>query len=136
MRSGPVKIDRLRTGNSQAQDTPQEPVLVIGEVVRWRAEGRKLPGSGEFHCIEIHEISTELLELTQPQLVLSPLVCGTFDCLDVAIILHEAGFKGRYRAMSEDLPNPWLIRSEIQETCPGLDFDIVSLGVTDSQKVN
>lgn len=59
--------------------------------------------------------------------VLSPMVGDTYDCIDVAQHLFDAGFTGSYRVMTPDLPDPGILRQEIRSLCPGLDFDLVEL---------
>ncbi len=105
-------------------------ILVIGEVSRWQAAGRDLPQSSETHCIEFHQLSEELFEIKQPKMVISPVLCASFDCLDVAVLLQSIGFPGRYRAFSGEMPNSALIRSEISAACPDVDFDIINLAGT------
>ncbi len=136
MQSGRLKLDLGHAGHVQVQEDCVVDLLVIGEVSRWLAKGRALPQIDNTHFIEVHLLDAEILEVLKPETVFSPLICGSFDCLDVAVLLHQHGFRGRYRAMSENLPNPWLIRSEISESCPGLDFDIVSLSVAGQNLIN
>lgn len=69
----------------------------------------------------------ELSTLKPADVVLSPMVGDTYDCIDVAQHLFAAGFTGSYRVMTPDLPNPGILRQEIQSLCPGLDFDLVEL---------
>ncbi len=69
-----------------------------------------------------------VLNMRKPaDVVFSPVVGDTYDCIDVAQHLFAAGFSGSYRVMAPDLPNPGILRQEIGSLCPGLDFDIVDL---------
>lgn len=112
----------------QAKDLTQNGILVIGEVSKWVADGRSLPQSSEVHCIEFYELTESILDLLKPSAVFSPLLCASFDCMDVAFVLQGTGYQGRYRAVSEGLPNPKLIQAEINQTYPNIDFYIVNLG--------
>lgn len=136
MQPSQPKHDLKHQESSLVKDVTQNGILVIGEVSKWTRQGRELPQSPDVHCIEFHELTIDIIELLEPTAVFSPLLCTSFDCLDVAVMLQALGFKGRYRVMGESLPNPQLIRSEIQETCPNIDFDIVNLGQENGQRTN
>lgn len=62
-----------------------------------------------------------------PSLVLSCLVARDFDALDLARRLAEAGYRGRYLALVQSLPDPRLIRREVAAQCPGVNFDVIIL---------
>ncbi len=124
----------LRRSATGAEVGHELTILVVGDLARWR--GAPLPRSKGFRCVAFHELTPELLELVRPQIVLSPLLCSAFDCMDLADVLARAGFRGRYRALSPDLPEPELIRTEIRSACPGLDFDIVSMAGPAGRTVN
>ena len=111
-------------------------ILAIGEVRRWRLQGNIVPSGADLVCAEFHELTADLIALTRPRIVLSPLLCGSFDCLDVALALHEMRYQGAYRVLSADLPDPWLIRSEVADSCPYLDFDIVDLKTGLGRRLN
>lgn len=64
---------------------------------------------------------------TAPVLVLSPLVTPAFDAIDLAQILSENGYRGRYLALTDRLPNPALIRREVAAQAPAISFDVVIL---------
>jgi hypothetical protein len=55
-------------------------------------------------------------------------VAKNFDCLDVAAVLYESGFTGAYRAVTQRLPNPSIVRREVRTLFPELDFDIMLAG--------
>ncbi|MCU0907893.1 MAG: hypothetical protein MUF73_10690 [Rhodobacteraceae bacterium] len=64
-------------------------------------------------------------EAPQADIVLSPMVGDTFDCLDVAVHLHESGFRGRLHVMAPALPDPAILRREVASLCPGIRVDVV-----------
>lgn len=102
-------------------------VLAVGDVEEWRRRGNTLPMGSQLAFVEICDISAELIESLRPEMVVSPLLARGFDCIDLAQALHASGFRGRYRAMARNLPDPEMIRREIRNLCPGLDFDILEL---------
>ena len=77
------------------------------------------------HFAGIEEVCADMIRVLAPGVILSPLVAGTFDCLDLAQILRDAGYRGAYRAIAPALPAPQLIRHEVGALCPGLDFDLI-----------
>jgi len=73
------------------------------------------------------EVSTQALEELRPDVVLTPLVDAGFDCLDLAERLVAAGYRGKLRAVAPTVPDPALVRREIADRFPQLDFDLVVL---------
>lgn len=62
-----------------------------------------------------------------PGLVLSPLLTPEFDALDLARILTQCGYRGRYLALVERLPSANLIRREVAAQSPNINFDVIVL---------
>jgi hypothetical protein len=85
---------------------------------------------------EFHELSTETLASVQPDIVLSPLMCPAFDCLDLAMLLERLEFRGRYRVMAPALPKPKVILTEIALLCPQLDFSFIFANEPDIARAN
>lgn len=59
--------------------------------------------------------------------VVSELASDAFDCLEVAERLEKGGFRGRFVIIARGLPRPELVRNEIAQQCPALDFDLIAL---------
>lgn len=104
------------------------PILVIGDLASWQASGRLPPKLDGFFFIDFHDLTPSMLAAHEPAVVLSSLFGKTFDALEVARRLVEAGFRGRYRVVVEAVPAPHMIRSEVKSVAPGLDFDILLMG--------
>lgn len=102
-------------------------MLILGDLDRWRARGHTPPKITGFHFAGIAELNAALLARLRPDVILSGLVQETFDVLDVAANLRALNFPGRYRAVSDALPNPGLIVLEVRKIAPKLDFAILSL---------
>ncbi len=94
------------------------------------------PASGDPMIIELPDLNAETFARLQPDVVLSPLVAGGFDCFDVAMALSHIGFGGAYRAVVSFVPDPALVKREVTACCPGLDFDIVITGVQPTSKAS
>jgi hypothetical protein len=85
---------------------------------------------------EIQRITLEHLPdalLTGPEapvLVLSPLLTAEFDVLDLARMLAQCGYRGRYLALVDKLPSATLIRREVEAQSPTINFDVIVLDGT------
>jgi hypothetical protein len=102
-------------------------VLAVGDIEEWRRHGGDIPADSKLAFTDFGSVTAELFQVMAPTLVLSPLLARGFDCIDLAQVLHSLGYKGRYRAIAERLPDPAMIRCEIAGLCPNLDFDIIVL---------
>lgn len=116
------EFDRVDAPEDHAADSLR--VLAVGPAPAGRERDgvRTLPGT---RFVDFDELTPELLELHQPDVVLSPLVTQGFDCVELAHRLVNGGFGGRYRAFAGDLPRPDLVTREIRTSFPGLDFDLL-----------
>lgn len=94
---------------------------------------RALPRNVLDPVATIRKITLELLPeqlLTgpdAPDLVLSPLLTPEFDVLDLARILSQCGYRGRYLALVDRLPSANLIRREVAAQSPNINFDVIVL---------
>lgn len=111
-------------------------ILAVGEVGHWRASGRDLPYDSRIGFADFHDVTRDLIATLNPEIVLSPLLCGSFDCIDLAQTLHSIGFIGRYRVIVPQLPDPGIISSEITSLCPGLDFSLIHAEADLSTRLN
>ncbi|MEM9970311.1 MAG: hypothetical protein AAF762_04335 [Pseudomonadota bacterium] len=100
-------------------------ILAVGDPAEWLRRGHRLPTDSSVAFASIDGVTPEALDRMSPTCVLSPALSHRFDCIDLAQILYAYGYKGRYRAMSHELPRPELVEREIAQLCPGLDFGIL-----------
>jgi hypothetical protein len=100
-------------------------VLAIGDMANWRATGRDLPWDSQITFADFSQIDRRMIDSVRPDVVISPLLCKTFDCLDLATVLCQAGFRGRFRIMTQRLPDPTVVLSEARAICPLMDIDVV-----------
>jgi hypothetical protein len=103
-------------------------ILAVGDVRQWLGSGRTLPADSQIAFAEFHEISAELLETLTLDIVMSPVLTNNFDCLDLAQALQASGFRGRFRVVAPDMPNPRVIQAEIHAMCPALDVAFIYVG--------
>ncbi len=120
----------LGLGTSSAEDdTRLKPmILAVGDVRQWLGAGRTLPADSQIAFAEFHEITEELMGALSPDIVMSPVLTRAFDCLDLAQALEATGFRGRFRVVAPDLPNPNVIQAEIRALCPALDVGFIYCG--------
>ncbi|HHI71700.1 MAG TPA: hypothetical protein ENJ91_11905 [Rhodobacteraceae bacterium] len=102
-------------------------ILVVGDIGHWLSTGRDLPRIAQTRFCDFEELDSGLLKQLNPQIILSPLLGRGFDVLDLVALLCTLGYDGRVRGMTPPLPNPELIRGEVQRVCPELDFDIIEV---------
>lgn len=99
-------------------------VLAVGEPDQWKQQGNAFPSSG-VTFVAFHEVTESTLNEINPSMVYSPVLAPTFDCIELALLLHNLGYTGAYRAMAKDLPRPALIEREVKQICPRVDFRIM-----------
>lgn len=102
-------------------------VLIVGDVGRWRKAGRTLPALDGLTFAEMGDLTACMLHTIAPDVILSPAIGASFDAVEVARLLHSVAYLGRYRAISDGLPNLALIHREVRLVAPGLDFSIMDV---------
>lgn len=96
-------------------------------MARWKTQGRNLPNMDGLRYIDLSTLNSDVIKEEDPDIILSPLVSDDFDAVDVAGLLSDLAYNGPYRALTNDLPNPELIKSEVRHHAPQIDFDLVVL---------
>ena len=122
-----------KSRNDQADFKSRPVILAVGEVATWRAAGKALPMDSQIAYADFSSIDSDLLKTLVPDIVLSPLLSRSFDCMDLAQVLDQSGFRGRFRVFTTKLPSPSVIIGEVKAICPNLDFDFIFSG-QDGQK--
>lgn len=107
-------------------------ILVVGKPNEWTALLRRVPPEEDLRFVGIEELTVAQLDEMQPSLVLCPLVGEGFDALDVAQRLALAAFQGRLRVVASSVPNPEVVRAEVQAAAEEVDVDLVILGLRSS----
>lgn len=102
-------------------------ILIVGDISRWRKAGRTLPELDGLTFAEMGDLSVCLMHRIMPDIVLSPVIAAGFDAVDLARFLHETGYLGQYRAISDGLPSLSLIRREVRLVAPLLDFAVMDV---------
>ena len=111
-------------------------ILVVGEVGPWCHSVTDLAPDASIAFATFSEICADLIAELQPDLVLSPLFCAAFDCLDLAQTLQNIGYRGQLRVVTRDLPNPTVISSEMKSLCPLIDFAFIGPGGANDNRLH
>ncbi len=88
------------------------------------AQGPDIDG---FVFVDIESLADCLETTPRPSAILSVLIGNGFDAVDIAGALHRSGYKGQYRALASNIPSSHLIKREVAQVAPGLDFDILDV---------
>lgn len=126
-------LDSQTAGDALALRTR---ILAVGELRQWHATGGWSVRNDKIAFIEFSELRTEVISLLNPDYVLSPTICRSFDCLDLAALLQNIGFRGKYRAVARELPNLEIVRREVRALCPAINFDFIEAGAYPMGRMN
>lgn len=111
-------------------------VLAVGDTREWQRLKGDIPVSSQIAFTDFPDLSSALISVMRPDLVVSPLLTSTFDCIDLSTWLASIKFQGQYRAISFDLPRPDIVIREIKSLCPDLDFDVVVMDLPNDSRLN
>jgi len=100
-------------------------LLIVGDIAIWQRAGRRIPASVGVQFANLSEVTTCFLHTISLEIVISPVIGQGYDAIDVAAVLANCGYRGRYRCLADCLPNLDLIRQEVAMIAPDLDFEIV-----------
>ncbi|MBU2936825.1 MULTISPECIES: hypothetical protein [Pacificibacter] len=100
--------------------------LMVGEYARVQGAENLMPTSSAVFYLDFKDLSADVLRAVNPDVVISPAIGTTFDCLELAEFLEKAAFSGRYRVVLDKIPRPDIICREVRHTHPMLDFDVIS----------
>ena len=93
-------------------------------------DGAAIPAT----TVAFDRLTPLMLRAMGTQVVLSCAVTPTFDAYEVAARLNALGFAGRYIALAQSLPDPHLIRREINALARKFTFDVLSVGQAEGSR--
>ncbi len=70
------------------------------------------------------DLASAIRNLPRIEIVLSPIVSVSFDVAEVAEILFDFGFDGKFRVLTTDASNISVIKDDIHAMFPHLDFGV------------
>lgn len=100
-------------------------VLCIGDLCAWEAVARHRRGPVAAFFVAFNEMTAELLDDLQPDVIYSPLLTQNFDTTEVAARLQELGFRGQYCAVATHVPQPQIIKNEVRMAAPLVKYDLL-----------
>ena len=102
-------------------------IIAVGDPSDWANKGAELSDYDDMIFISFQEINEGYLDYYRPSLIVSPALSPAFDCIELAMLLRNIGYRGAYRAIVRDLPNPDLVEREVKSFCPLLDFGVLKV---------
>jgi len=129
-------VASLSPNDGAASDAPLRVLVLGGGILPPDAtapSGQMIEG---FHFAAIGDLGPALLYAINPDLILSPLMAGHHDVVDIARRLAELGFQGLYRALAVAVPRPEIILAEVRSVAPSLDFDLFIVGPGPNESTN
>ena len=114
----------LLFGTNQLENFSPVSLMAVGEPGTWEQLGKSRPHRA-MAFVGFNDVTAAILDRLSPSLIVSPVLAQTFDCIELATLLHQLGFTGSYRAVADCLPKPDLIEREVRQICGRLDFRIV-----------
>lgn len=73
----------------------------------------------------------QILTNDPPEMVVSPLISARFDAIELAVALRKAAFRGKLVVVCDKLPDPALIRQELENQASGFSVSLLVLGQQD-----
>lgn len=110
-------------------------ILAVGDTMQSDDNALKFPEFEKISYVGFLDVTSETLDRINPALILSPLLCNSFDCLELALRLQQLGYRGKYRVVAPTLTNPKMVKTEIKSQAPDVDFEIVTTNTDDVQLV-
>ena len=99
-------------------------ILFIGDVQPFLDAHPDLrTGRGQVFA-SFEDLTADLLSEAEPDIIVSPLVGPRFDAAEVAEILDDLGYEGRYVVVAPPLPQPDIIRGDLSAAAPGLELEV------------
>ncbi|MEE9389496.1 MAG: hypothetical protein V3U96_12900 [Paracoccaceae bacterium] len=100
-------------------------VLVVGQVFTTGHTTNFIAPGARLIFVEYDDVDQKVISDITPDVVMSHLMCRTFDFLDLATSLHAAKFTGCYLVIAPLLPNPDIVIAEAHSHFPELKFEFV-----------
>ena len=119
-------FEQLKSSRVGSESRGERRILAVGSPRVWDRENKGLHSVGPLLFVAFSDVTRDLIERIQPEMVVSPALAIDFDCIDLAMALSAIGYAGAYRATARDLPRPEIIQAEIKNLCPSLDFGFLT----------
>lgn len=109
------------------KDAKGEAIYFVGRRAAVEDQDVRDSQTDGFVFVDIESLPDCLAASPRPSAILSVLIGKGFDAVDIAIELYRSGYDGQYRALASNIPATHLIKREVAQVAPGLDFDIIDV---------
>lgn len=77
--------------------------------------------------IRFEDLTPEKLAEHDPSTVMSRVILGRNDCLDVALFLAKQDYQGSYRIYGDFPSNPSVLLADLKSHCPDIDIGVLAI---------
>ena len=99
-------------------------ILAVGDVLSLRSRSEADIAGDATAFANFADVTQELVDALDPQIVVSSVLGRNFDCVDLAERLDHLGFRGRYCLIAHGIPEPGLVLREIRSLFPALQVEL------------
>ena len=103
---------------------PEVVVLAVGDVLTLKTGSETNLAGDTTAFTDFSDVTHDLLDALDPQIVVSSVLGRNFDCVDLAEKLDSIGFRGCYRLIGHGIPQPELVLREIRSLFPSLRVEL------------
>jgi len=75
----------------------------------------------------LFDLSADQLSKISPSIIVCPLFTLRYDAIDVGKLIQASAVKAKLLIEAPTLPRPAMVAKEINEECPGLNFDFFDI---------
>lgn len=100
-------------------------LLVLGSHEFYQYIRAQLHPVGPLTHLSMSSLECNILDRLAPDFIIAPLFNGNTDCMEISETLHGFGYEGCILFVSENLPNPAMIETEIRQHIPQLNFHVL-----------
>lgn len=105
--------------------TVTQGVLAVGLPEQWKKISEVAGQGTQLMAVQFDELSREADKLDAYDAIVSLVIFGRDDCIDLATELNRLNYEGRYVIIAESIPNPRVLLAELHGSCPGLAIELV-----------
>ncbi len=106
-----------------ASDQSAPSILVVGDL-QTRRLAMPWPKMADIAFCDARDLDTQLAE-SETDLVVSLLIDGDFDAMEIARRLERLKFPGRYRILCQPVASQTIILAELYDAAPSVDVDFL-----------
>lgn len=117
----------VRTSMAKVYPYPQPFVLSLTDAAGEALISRIYGENARVTHMAFRDLTPQSFALHKPDTVLSPVILGRHDCLDVALFLDAQGYRGIYRVYGIFEFKTSVLLGDLRSNCPRLDIDVMAI---------